>query len=142
MIVLTRFFFFCAVIFLSFSPSYANKAEFEKQVCEAIKNSRLLGITYKYDASLGGCGPRIVEPYKLGLGKNQKMYIRGYQLEGCSKSGNLPAFRTFRFDRILNLKTLDGFISEDGVARKKLLWDGKFKGKKYIAKFLCDWKSN
>ena len=66
----------------------------------AIQNKRLVEFSYHGN-------PRIAEPHVLGMSTNDREVLLTVQIGGYSSSGNLPDWRMFYLDEIVNLKVLE-----------------------------------
>ena len=62
-------------------------------IIEAIRSQRLLA--FVYHGSL-----RIVEPHTYGLDKWRREMLCAYQVQGVSRSGDAPGWRTFLVEEI------------------------------------------
>lgn len=65
-------------------------------IIEAIKNKRVLSVTYK-DAT------RLVIPHAYGVDKNGGLKLRGYQIEGSDASETPTGWRLFNESDITGL---------------------------------------
>ena len=75
----------------------------ENQICQAIANKDIIEFRYR------GMWIRLFEPHTYGVHKDTgNRVLSGYQLSGCSESGNLPDWRFFIVDHITNLRITDG----------------------------------
>ena len=135
---LSRFPIVAFMLLALFVPSSAAASKLSKEeLCEAVQLRKSLSIVYKNDDP-SDCGTRIVEPYLVGVGHNRKTYVYGYQISGCSSSGGIPDYRTFRTDLISNSTIADIAFSAGADSRKAKGWDGCFKGNCFIARFECE----
>jgi hypothetical protein len=62
-------------------------------VLEAMSRCQL--IIFRYGAS-----DRVVAPFVLGASSDWKLLLRGYQLEGNSRSGKGPGWRVFQVEKM------------------------------------------
>lgn len=70
---------------------------------KALKN--LHTVKFEYDGF-----ERIVEPYHYGIfGKDRHLHC--YQINGGSKTGNVPGWKNFKIDTIKNIKINDELFS-------------------------------
>ncbi|MCF8054431.1 MAG: WYL domain-containing protein [Deltaproteobacteria bacterium] len=70
---------------------------------QAIREKRLLKFTYSGH-------PRIVEPHVLGVNGGVTQFL-GYQVDGSSSSGSIPAWRRFDIPRISGISIREGTFS-------------------------------
>jgi hypothetical protein len=60
------------------------QSELEAPLCEAAKTNRVVQMIYDKDISKG-CLPRLVDVHQIAIGNNDKMYMHGWQIRGCTK---------------------------------------------------------
>ena len=86
------------------SIDYDQKMYTKLSICEAIREYRLIELTY-------GWGSRIVEPHAYGLNDNGHDLLRCYQTSGASESGEHHGWKLFRLDEIHSLNVLQETFS-------------------------------
>jgi len=67
-------------------------------VCTAIKERKLLGITYS-DGT-----PRLLEPHIYGLGNHGQVLLSAYQIGGPRVSGDMHGWRSFSDEKIVKVR--------------------------------------
>lgn len=94
-----------------------SQSDIENVLRKGINTHSLVKIKYLDDDS-----ERLLEPYTLGINKKGNWALRGYQLEGPSKSGNPEGWKMFRLDRIENIENTPTMYSpnRNGYNKKDL----------------------
>jgi predicted DNA-binding transcriptional regulator YafY len=67
----------------------------------AIEGRRLVSIWYDP-------GVRVIEPHALGVGSDDQLLLRAFQVAGASASGQPSHWKLFRLDRIRDAKLNGG----------------------------------
>jgi len=74
-------------------------------VCQAIARRKI--IRFHYDG-----GMRDIEPHIHGVGKDGGELLRGYQVSGFSRSGQVPGWKMFKLSEVRAMALTDhGFDS-------------------------------
>jgi hypothetical protein len=60
-----------------------------------------------------GDSDRVVAPFVLGASSDWKPLLRGYQLEGSSRSGKGPGWRVFQVEKISLIDNFQDFFDPD-----------------------------
>ena len=60
-----------------------------------------------------GDSDRVVAPFVLGASSDWKPLLRGYQLEGSSRSGKGPGWRVFQIEKISMIDNFQDFFDPD-----------------------------
>lgn len=76
-------------------------------VIDAIKNKKVLQITYDSDDNMG-TGLRIIEPHAFGKTKGGNLAIRAFQLNGATKT-YVPEWKIFLLTKILTYNEKGNF---------------------------------
>jgi hypothetical protein len=118
------------------SPVQA-QSTFQTDLCEAAEAKRVVEIVYDKDASKG-CLPRIVDVHQVAIGNNGKMYMHGWQTQGCTKGRDYESERIFRFDKIKSVKVIEGLFKEKSKAIKAEGWDGCIGSNCFIKETICE----
>ncbi len=86
-------------------------------ICDAIASMRI--VEFDYTDARGNQHHRVVEPYAHGRTAQGQDALRGYQIGGTSEAGEIPAWRLFLVDRMVNLRVMNTPFSGDapGYAR-------------------------
>jgi hypothetical protein len=69
-------------------------------VCQAIAQRKV--IRFHYDG-----GTRDIEPHVHGVGKDGGELLRGYQVSGFSRSGQVTGWKTFKLDEVRAMALTD-----------------------------------
>lgn len=92
-------------------------------LCTAISEKRVVVFNYAHPGQT-----RRVEPYVVGLARNQEALLEGWQLEGFSRSGRRFGWKTFNLRSINALQvTKDRFSGlrpgfRSGARHVKVIW--------------------
>jgi len=65
-------------------------------------------IIFSYDGS-----DRVVAPFVVGVSSQGNPLMRGYQLEGVSRSGKGEGWRVFQIDKMVNVENHQDFFDPD-----------------------------
>lgn len=65
-------------------------------------------IIFLYDGT-----DRVVAPFVIGVSKDGNPLVRGFQLEGLSRSGKVGGWRVFQVQKILNLENHQEYFYPD-----------------------------
>lgn len=125
------------VITIAFSASAQAQSAHETLLCEAAKTNRVVEIVYDKDVSKG-CLPRLVDVHQVAIGNNDKLYMHGWQIRGCSKGRDYASERTFRFDKIRSVQLIEGEFSEKSQSIKLEGWDGCIGSNCFIEENICE----
>ena len=68
----------------------------------------LMVIFFNYDGS-----DRVVAPFVMGASSTNNPLLRGYQLEGVSRSGKGPGWRVFQVWKMENLENYNEYFEPD-----------------------------
>jgi len=68
----------------------------------------LMVVMFNYDGS-----DRVVAPFVMGASKTGNPLVRGYQLEGVSRSGKGPGWRVFQVWKMENLEDYNEYFEPD-----------------------------
>ncbi|MDJ0613042.1 MAG: WYL domain-containing protein [Rhizobiaceae bacterium] len=128
---------FFSVLFAGFETAVQAQTQFEAPLCAAAKNQQVIELVYDKDKSKG-CEPRIVDVHQVAIGKNGQLYMRGWQRRGCTKGRDFEAMRTYRFDKIKSVVSIDGTFGEKSEAKKQEGWDGCLGSNCFIEKNICE----
>jgi hypothetical protein len=77
-------------------------------VCQAIAQRKV--IRFHYDG-----GTRDIEPHVHGVGKDGGELLRGYQVSGFSRSGQVTGWKTFKLDEVRAMALTDRSIASPRV---------------------------
>ena len=73
----------------------------ETTILTAISNT--VRVEFTYDGK-----SRVVEPHVIGFSKDNRAFVRGYQVDGGTTSGQpLPSWRLFEVEKISNISLTD-----------------------------------
>lgn len=87
-----------------------------KVILEAMDWPQL--IIFRYDGS-----DRVVAPFVIGLSKEGNPLMRGYKMEGVSRSGKGAGWRVFQINKMENVESFqDFFRKEDFDFDEKYPW--------------------
>lgn len=65
-------------------------------------------IVFNYDGS-----DRVVAPFVVGVSRDGNPLLRGYQMEGVSRSGKGPGWRVFQIVKMENLENHQDFFNKE-----------------------------
>lgn len=60
-----------------------------------------------------GSSDRVVAPFAVGVSREGNPLMRGYQLEGVSRSGKGKGWRVFQIDKMGNLENFQDFFNAE-----------------------------
>jgi len=126
-----------SIALLTGSVSVQAQSKFEAPLCEAAKDRRVIEMVYDKDKSKG-CKPRIIDVHQVAIGKNGQLYMHGWQSRGCTKGRDFAAERIFRFDKIKDVKLVDGEFEGKSITVKEEGWDGCLGSNCFIEKNICE----
>ena len=75
------------------------------KLLEAIASKREIELCYEREGS--ALGSRTVSPHALFRSSDKRLFVHAYQIQGPSNRGDLPGWRRFALESIVDAKMLD-----------------------------------
>jgi predicted DNA-binding transcriptional regulator YafY len=113
------------------------QSDYRAALCEAAETGRVVELVYDKDASKN-CLPRLIDVHQVGIGKNDQLYMHGWQHRGCTKGRDYASKRIFRFDKIKSVTLIEGSFSEKSASVKAAGWDGCIGSNCFIRENICE----
>ena len=135
--MMRKFSAFIALGIMALATTAHAQEKFEKQLCEAAQDGRVIEMVYDKDKKKG-CKPRLIDVHQVAIGNNGSLYMHGWQHRGCTKGRDFEAKRIFKFEKIKSVKLIDGTFGDKSQAAKDEGWNGCIGSNCFIKENICE----